>query len=387
MAGGMFLGPDSRITMRKVAPADVLTLENEEIYWPEFRQLLHQTASLCIPTYAPRYHVQFFLETLRLSLTKNLRPGFSQLKPLVRASGATVLFTTDGGQREHMKAISRLCPGVAVLVIAHGSVRADPLRHAGPLPDLNGGRLLVWGESDIGYYQRVLGQYPHLVAVGSLRNGFYWRSFRLGKPTPVKRFPVSFVSQYSDFKEDDDARPHRTRVLKSLKSHLAKFCREKGLPLRVLLRPEVSGRLAKGSRQREILHYQRTFSGVDLSFSNPLTRYVSYLESDQSEVTVGVPTGSLTESFARGNKVLMFAQDSTTGDYFGSPVIGPFVLEEPSYCEFEERLLLLLNQSQRDFAETFRSEREFVVANACSDGAIVAVESELERLLDVRERS
>lgn len=374
----------SRLTREKVALASVLTLENEEIFWPEFRHIVRHNASLCIQTRAPRYHIQYLPEIFYLSLTRNLRPGLSQLKPLARSSGAKVLIATDGGQRTHLKTLCKLCPNIAALVIGHGSVRADSLRQVGILPQLNGGRLLLWGESDIGYYKRVFGKVPHNLAVGSLRNAFYWRNFRVGQPTPIKKFPVSFVSQFADLKEDDETRPHRTRVLKHLKSHLARFCREQKLPLRILLRPEVSGRIAEGSRVREIQHYQEVFSGIDLSFSNPLRRYVSYLESDQSEVTVGVPTGTLIESFARGNKVLMIAQDAATGDYFGSPVSGPFSLEEPTYSEFELRLLELLNQSQREFADSFRSEREFVVANACSDHAIGAVELELKRLLDTR---
>lgn len=372
-----------RLTTRSITRAKVLTLQNEEKSWPEIDFLLRETPKLCLRTAGPSYHIQFLPEVISLMLRRKLRPGMAQLRPLVRASKASVLVATDGGHREHLKAISELCPEIPLFVIAHGSVRADVLRRTGALPKLNGGRFLVWGQADINLYTSVFGQDQSMLAVGSLRNSFYWRNFREGRPIPSKKFPISLVSQFADSSEEDENRPNRTRVLRNLKNHLSRFCHEQGLPVRILLRPGLSGEVAAGARQREVRHYLKVFSGVEVSFSDPTRQYETYFESDQSEVTVGVPTGALIESFARGNKVFMFAQSPDTGDYFGSPVTGAFLRHEPTYEQFKSQLQHLLEQNQSDFADSFRSEREFVVANACSDAGISTVETELKRFLQL----
>lgn len=369
-----------RLTTRSITRARTLTLENEEKSWPEIHFLLRETPKLCLRTARPSYHIQFLPEIISLMLTRKLRPGIAQLRPLVRASRASVLVATDGGHREHLKAISELCPEIPLLVIAHGSVRTDVLCQTGALPSLNGGCFLVWGQADISCYNANFGQTQNLLAVGSLRNSFYWRHFRSGQPAPLKKFPISLVSQFADYKEEDNDRPNRTRVLRNLKFHLARFCRDQRLPMRILLRPGLSGEMVAGARQREIRHYLKVFAGVEVSFSDPTRQYETYFESDQSEVTVGVPTGALIESFARGNKVLMFAQNPDTGDYFGSPVTGAFLCHEPTYEDFKYQLQYLLAQGQSEFADSFRSEREFVMADACSDVGITTVEAELKRL-------
>jgi hypothetical protein len=79
----------------------------------------------------------------------------------------------------------------------------------------------------------------------------------------------------------------------------------------------------------------------------------------------------------------MFAQNPDTGDYFGSPVTGAFLRHEPTYEDFKYQLQHLLDQGQSEFADSFRSEREFVMANACSDVGITIVEAELKRFLQL----
>lgn len=370
-----------RLTTRRVPKARFLKLESEERSWPEVDYLLSSVSKLSLPTRSPRYYIRFLPEIMFLMLTRLMRPGIAQIRPFIRTSKASALIATDSGHREHLSAVAELCPELPLLIVAHGSLRTDLLRQVGALPRLNDGCFLVWGQADIESYRRVFGESMNIRAVGSLRNSFYWRNFRSGKPTPIKKYPISLVSQFADYKEEAKDRPDRTRVLRALKSHLATFCRQENLPIRVLLRPGLSGEMARGAREREILHYQNYFSDVDISFSDPNRPYETYSESDQTEVTVGVPAGAIIESFARGNKVLMFAQNTESGDYFGSPVSGKFLVNEPNYRVFHARLQYLLSLGQSDFEDSFKVEREFVVANACSDIGISLVEEELRRLL------
>jgi hypothetical protein len=139
------------------------------------------------------------------------------------------------------------------------------------------------------------------------------------------------------------------------------------------LRPRLSGELHAQAREREIEHFKKVFAAVSSSLSDSSKPYATYLDSDQSDVTIGVPSGSLTESFARGNKVLMIGQDPSTGDYFGFPREGLYLLHEPDYDLFAERLDEIREMSTKTFADRFELDREYVVANATSDKTIAII--------------
>jgi hypothetical protein len=145
------------------------------------------------------------------------------------------------------------------------------------------------------------------------------------------------------------------------------------------VRPNFGGEPSSHVHEREENHYREIFAGVPVTFSDPYLPYTTYLESDQSEVTIGLPTGSLTESFARGNKVLMVGQEPSSGDLYGFPKQGLFFLNEPEYALFAQRLDMIREMSTSDYAFEFRAERESMVANANSDKTISIVEDLLLR--------
>ena len=136
------------------------------------------------------------------------------------------------------------------------------------------------------------------------------------------------------------------------------------------MRPPVSGTPEPGHVEDEIRHYKQIFVGVTLSFTDPYVPYSTYVASDTADVTIGIPSGSLTESFARGNKVLMIGQNPSTGDLLGFPREGPYLLFEPNYEIFAERLDVIREMSTKTFADQFAADQEYVVANATSDKTI-----------------
>jgi hypothetical protein len=137
-----------------------------------------------------------------------------------------------------------------------------------------------------------------------------------------------------------------------------------------------------GARDREIQHFREIFSDLPLSYSDISKQYATYIDSDKSDVTIGVPSGSLTESFARGNKVLMIGQNPTTGDYLGFPREGRYLLYEPDYRVFAERLDEIREMSTKTFADQFAADREYVVANATSDKTIQIISDLIQARVD-----
>lgn len=366
-----------RLKFNSVPKADVAVLESESGPWPEIKEISAQFTQFELPTNQPRYQVQTLSATVYLALRNGIRPGLAQLGPLCQRAQVRTLIATDGGHREHIAALSRVLPSLSQILISHGSVRVDNIVSARFVPNMDNQTLVAWGNADVDTYKKVGIKSPRLVVAGSLRNSCYWALHRSGRSSPRKEYPISLVSNFADHKEESSTKPIRSRVLRLMKSNLARYCRERHLPIRILLRPGLSGQMLPGATEREMRHFKEIFADVPISYSDISRRYATYIDSDLSDVTIGVPSGSLTESFARGNKVLMCGQNSSEGDFLGFPKEGLYLLNEPGYELFAERLDLIRSMSCSSFAMKFQADREYLVANATSDRTL----SEIRNLI------
>jgi hypothetical protein len=296
----------------------------------------------------------------------------------LQRSGVKVLLAVDQTSQV-VEELGRLLPELRQVVIAHGSIRAETLPshclRARPQ------RLLcVWGLADVELYRRETKKSVNCKAVGSLRNAGYQR-LRKSSPTSANG-EILLISQFSG-RERVGAPPatKREAILYGLETALRRYCMERSLPLVIALRPPVSAPHAPSHADAERIYFQDRFSNVNISFTNPDSQYSSYFASDGSGVTVGVPTGTVTESFARGNRVLMYCQSGETGDNYRFPLEGPWLLTEPTYEEFAERLDALRSTQREKWAAEWQSEREYMVANAESDRPITMVREMLERAI------
>jgi hypothetical protein len=283
---------------------------------------------------------------------------------------------------EVIEELGRLLPDLRQVVIAHGSIRADNLAHL-RIRRRNHRVLCVWGRSDADLYKMSSNEDKSVLCeiVGSLRNAGYLRIYPLS-PVRVAQTPLLFVSQYSGSDEEDLASTtRRNELLRLVKAHLRTYCFAHDLPLKIALRPAASAPLAPGQSASERSHYEQVFSDIRLTFTEPTDAYASYRASDDSDITVGVPTGALTESFARGNKVLMVRQDPTIGTYYGFPIDGDWVLTEPTYEQFATQLDKLRSMNRQDAANAWSRERQYMVANAESDDPIRLVRALLDRAI------
>jgi len=367
-----------RIEFAAAPPADVAVLSRNLELWPVLREVVEGYSVLELETIKTPLNLRDALRVLRHVVVDKASVGYASMAARLHRSGVKVLLAVDQ-TAEVVEELGRLLPDLRQVVIAHGSVRAENLAHH-RIRRRDQRVLCVWGGSDVDLYVSSDGESVQCTAVGSMRNAGYFRS---RQPTVrAATHSLLFVSQYSG--RDEESEPpnsRRNQMLRSLKSHLRTYCIERTLALAIALRPPASAPHAPTQQADERRHYERVFAGIELTFTDPSDPYASYRASDESDVTIGVPSGALTESFARGNKVLMYRQDPHSGSYYGFPLDGEWVLTEPTYEQFAERLDKLRAMRREDAAKAWRRERQYMVANAESDEPIRLVRALLDRAI------
>lgn len=94
-------------------------------------------------------------------------------------------------------------------------------------------------------------------------------------------------------------------------------------------------------------------------------RYATYFLSDRSEVTIGMASSALWESFGRGNKI--YAVNHTSNPAYDFPVEGFWTKRHPSYEEFSESLSRLLRMSELEWKKISGSARDYLITYDSSD--------------------
>ena len=367
-----------RLQIGRQSPADVALLARNLEHWPEFLEITKDFRTVILETRSAPIPIASLWTVLSTMVRQSVSVGWASFVASSRESNVKVLLGTDQ-TREPFDKLAQLQPTTKQLLIAHGSVRRDVLLLHNHIDRVEGRLLCVWGQHDAALYKEVFKDSVECVVVGSLRNAMHIKRHGLdSNRSPT--LPLLFVSQFSGLDEDDPIRsPDRSRVLRTLKEYLSRYCSERNLPLKIAMRPPVSGTPEPGHVEDEIQHYKQVFAGVTLSFTDPYVPYSTYVASDAADVTIGVPSGSLTESFGRGNKVLMFGQAAETGSYFSFPFEGDWLVTEPSYQEFSDRLEFLRMQSRQSITSVWAPIREQMLADAMSTNPIIVIREILRR--------
>lgn len=368
-----------RISFSRTQRADVAVLKRNLELWPVFREIIAGYSVLELETIKTPLNIRDVFRIFRYVMIDKASVGYASMAAQLHRSGVKVLVVVDQTSQV-VEALGRLLPDLRQIVIAHGSLRAETSR----VHQIRRRRhrvLCVWGESDVSECARADKRPVDCRVIGSLRNASYISQKRIDMH-PTTRFPLLFVSQYSGKEEESlTTRSRRVKMLLTVKRFVHHYCLDRGIPLFVALRPPVSAPRSSSQLADEVHHYRSVFAGVPLTFTNPRQSYASYLASDQSDVTVGVPGGTLTESFARGNKILMIRQNPSLGAYYDFPLEGPWLLTEPTYEQFAERLDALRAMRREDCAYSWQAEREYMVAHAESDEPINLVRNLLTRAI------
>ena len=370
-----------RLQIGRQSPADVALLARNLEHWPEFLEITKEFRTVILETRSAPIPIASLWTVLSTMVRQSVSVGWASFVASSRESNVKVLLGTDQ-TREPFDKLAQLQPTTKQLLIAHGSVRRDTLL-LNPIVRAEGRLLCVWGQHDAALYKEVFKDSVECVVVGSLRNAMHIKRHGLdSNRSPT--LPLLFVSQFSGLDEDDPIRsPDRSRVLRTLKQYLFRYCSERNLPLKIAMRPPVSGTPEPGHVEDEIQHYKQVFAGVTLSFTDPYVPYSTYVASDAADVTIGVPSGSLTESFGRGNKVLMFGQNPQSGDYLGFPLAGDWLICEPTYQEFEVKLDILRGENRITKSRQWQDSRCYMIEDAETEEPVTRVVNLLQEMLFV----
>jgi hypothetical protein len=369
-----------RIELARPAAADVAVLSRNLELWPVLREVVAGWRVVEIETIQSPVQLLDLPGIVRTMRQQGTSFGYASMASRIRSSGAKVLVAVDQ-TAEVIEELGRLIPEMQQVLIAHGSQRPENLLNHLRIESRSKRILCVWGQSDVDIYRGTLGSSLDCRPVGSLRNAGYLSKYPLLSWRGAGQ-SILFVSQYAGAREEVSSDSKRSVMLKTLKNYVHRYCLASGSPLVVALRPPASAPHAPNQLADERRHYRRIFGGVDLRFTDPSEPYSTYIASDEADVTIGVPSGALTESFGRGNKVLMIRQTPSSGTYYGFPVEGDWLLTEPTYEEFAARLDVLRAANREQCANQWRASREYVVANAESDAPVALVRELIAKALN-----
>ena len=362
--------------------ARVAALAASHHFWPELSDLTRNFGCAFIDLSKHSIQPKELFFTFRYMNKFRLSFGWALFAARVELSGARVFLGVDN-RREALKVLRMTHPDIPQVVVAHGPIRRDSLERSHTyLTDGHPNRtLLVWGTQDGQMIRETFGPGVTWLAVGSVRNAYFNRIKSSRVPAPHTE--LTLVSNYAPGKEVDENRePDRARVIALMKQHLARYCRENNVSLRIALRPEVSSYCEPGQWDEERAHYQEVFSEVDVSFTDPAARYSTYFASDASNVTLGLPSGALTESFGRGNKVLMIGVKNGQDSVFGFPVTGPWLLSEPDYDQFAMALTTRRAIDIDSYRHETNSIRGRILRNAEDTETIASIQGRISGFLE-----
>lgn len=262
--------------------------------------------------------------------------------------------------------VSKMIPGLRIFSIQHGQeLRRLPIDR--PKKNVT---LLCWGPWTAKNFSHFGRNEARFQPVGPLIDGLY-RDIR---PEVIeKTFPVCLVSTVKGKDWWGDVVGERRQGYEVLISHLARFAAAHATPIQVALTID-RDQYGDGDADAERKWFLDRL-GSDVQFTEPSVisgdpnvelagrrepryvkeRYATYFLCDRSHVTLGMTSSVLWESFGRGNKVL--AVNPTNNSIYDFPIDGPWSMREPTYEEFEGRLLSLLSMSKSEWSALSENAR------------------------------
>ncbi len=267
--------------------------------------------------------------------------------------------------------VLRQVPELNVFLIQHGQELRRfsinrPTKHA---------TLFCWGDWTARNFPRFGRSEQHFIAVGALIDGLY----RAIRPSIEERdVPICFVSTVKGKNWWGDEIDERRSGYEALTAFTRRFVDESSLLMNIALtidRDQYGASDAESERKwfLERLGSSIQFTEPSLLFGDQnfndygrktpryvKERYATYLLSDRAELTLGMTSSVLWESFGRGNKVL--AVNLTDNEIYDFPIPGIWSMRQPSYQAFAERVQQLLAMPQVDWLDLTREARFDLIA-------------------------
>ena len=319
---------------------------------------------------------------------------------VTQASGSHVILTMDnfdtnnhhGGSATLLEEISTVCEGIHLLSIQHG----QELRRLIPTSSTKDVTLLCWGDWVRDNFPRFGRKEAKYVTVGALVNDQYLRV----RPTVSKQNQLLIISTVKDETWWGDGGGERQYGYGTLIDYIKRYCATQNIRPIVALTIDRDHDPTVNEAQLEREWFTKRFGG-DIQFSEPRSlfgsggplgfparaprytkeRYATYFLSDCSEVTIGMSSTVLWESFARGNKIL--SVNPTDNETYNFPVDGPWSLQKPSYEEFSSRLEWLLQLEADQWEAISRDPRGYLVDLSEPGSVSGRISEEIQKCIDL----
>ncbi len=264
----------------------------------------------------------------------------------------------SGEQTRLFEEVTSLIPSLRFISVQHGQeLRRFPSGRA-----TSNVTLLCWGDWAVRNFPLFGRNEGKFLSVGSLIDGLY-QSVR---PTTIEKdVEISFVSTVKGTQWWGSEIGERRQGYEILAEHLATYTSENSLPIHVALTIDRDQFGASDSELERSWFVDRF--GPSVRFTNPSVmsgvpgvalsgrtepsyvreRYATYYLCDRSNLTIGMTSSVLWESFGRGNKML--AINHTNNPTFDFPIPGIWSMRCPSFDEFSERVNNLREMSQSEW--------------------------------------
>lgn len=254
---------------------------------------------------------------------------------------------SENGHNTMFSEVSRSIPELELLSVQHGQeLRRFPLwRRTANVT------LLCWGEWAVRNFSVFGRNEKAFVAVGSLVDSLY-RDIR---PSVIsKDTEITLVSTVKGKEWWGQEVGERRQGYEQLAEQVARYATENGISVSVALtidRDQFGPDDAELERRwfLERLGPSARFTEPSVISGDPRVtfngrrdpkyvreRYATYFLCDRSNVTIGMASSVLWESFGRGNKLL--AVNHTENPIYDFPIDGIWSLRKPTFAEFSERL-------------------------------------------------
>lgn len=386
-----------QLKMQKVPRVDVVVINLH--LSPFVEECLHGINYLAIDLKNPMifFDLRFLLSLLRANLRVSRLAAW--VTAIAHASGSRVVLTMDNfdtnfhhqGHKTLLHEISTVCGKSELLSIQHG----QDLRRSSPNDSTKNVTLLCWGDwvrDNFPLFGRTEAKY---VAVGALVNDLYLQI----RPRVSKRNPLLLVSTVKDETWWGDEGGERQRGYGELVEFVNAFSRDRSIRPVVALTIDRDHNPTLNEAELEQGWFKNRLNG-NVQFTEPRSlfgsggpfgsparaprypkeRYATYFLSDCSEVTIGMSSTVLWESFSRGNKIL--SVNPTSNDTYNFPVDGIWSLQKPSFKEFSSRLEWILKMDDEEWDELSKQAREYLICPPNTESVADRINREIRNHLN-----
>ena len=254
--------------------------------------------------------------------------------------------------------------------------------------------LLCWGNWVADNFPKFGRREKEFKTVGALIDGFY----RESRPTEIEKdVDIAFVSTIKGPEWWGNDVGERRAGYEKLTMYLRDFMARHDCAVRVGLTIDRDQNEGDEVLQERRWFLQRLGSRIEFTepslvfgdsvspaglrrvASNVKERFGTYFLCDRAWVTLGMSSSVMWESFGRGNKIL--AVNLTDNQIFDFPIPGRWSLRQPSYQEFETRLLELIEMSQDEWIRQTDKARRYLMHYDDSCPPHCSINREIRRAL------